>query len=250
MTPEQIRDRIFHTYFLVRRGLLWLAVALPLLLLAVGWRHQIQLGGSMSEYYFAFNPHDSPLRVFPARAVFVGILFVLGICLILYRGFSNTEDRVLDLAGAMAVIAALWPMQAPDYCKNCGSTTFSYVHEGAGIILFLCMAFVAFACVDETLVQLPDRERRWFRTGYFVLATLLLVAPFAVGILAYKLGRYDSRLFYAEWAAIWIFAAYWGLKTYELSQSNLEVLAMRGEMPIRQLPASPSLRQRASRLLD
>jgi hypothetical protein len=249
MTPEQIRDRIFHTYFLVRRGLLWLAFAFPLLLLAVGSWNQIHLGVSMSEYYFAFYPHDG-LRVFPVRAVFVGVLFVLGICLILYRGFSNTEDRVLDLAGVMAVIAALWPMQAPDYCKNCGSTTFSYVHEGAGIILFLCMAFVAFACADETLVQLPDPQRKRFRIGYFVLAALLLVAPVAVGLLAYKLGRSDSRLFYAEWAAMWIFAAYWGLKTYELSKSNLEVLAMKGEMPIRQLPANPSLRQRASRLLD
>ncbi|MGA7388606.1 MAG: hypothetical protein WBW99_11855, partial [Pseudolabrys sp.] len=106
--------------------------------------------------------------------MFVGILFVLGVLLVLYRGFSNTENWVLNLAGFSAVVAALVPMETPLYCGNCGSNTFSIVHEGAGIVLFFCMAFVAWACVDETLVQLPARERQWYRMGYFVLATLLV----------------------------------------------------------------------------
>ena len=71
----------------------------------------------------------------------------------MYRGFSNTENWVLNLAGFSAVVAALVPMETPLYCGNCGSNTFSIVHEGAGIVLFFCMAFVAWACVDETLVQ-------------------------------------------------------------------------------------------------
>ena len=49
---------------------------------------------------------------------------------------------------------------------------------------------------------------------------------------------------------MWTFAAYWGLKSYELSKSNLEEAALKREMQTRQLPVKPSLRQRASRLLD
>jgi hypothetical protein len=251
MTPEQkLQKRIYATYFWVRRGMLLVAIVFPVVLLGIGWWHDIQLQGSMSAYYFAFDPPNSDLRVFPGRVVFVGSLFVLGVLLMLYKGFSNTENWALNVAGLSALVAALWPMQSPRYCLNCGSSTFSYVHEGAGIVFFILMAFVAWACIDETLVQLPARERQWFRFGYFALAILLILAPATVIFMAYKVGRSDSRLFYAEWIAMWTFAEYWGLKSYELSRSNLEEAALKGQMPIRQLPAKPSLRQRASRMAD
>jgi hypothetical protein len=255
MTPEKkLQKRIYATYFWVRRGLVLFGFALPLILLGIGWWNQIHLQSSMSAYYFAFNPPDSQLRVFPGRAVFVGILFVGGILLMFYRGFSNTENWALNIAGLAAVVAALVPMAPPDYCTNCGSNTFSIVHEVAGIVLFLCMAFVAWACVDETLVHLPEHEQKWFRMGYYALAILLILLPAAVLFIAYKFGRSDYRLFYAEWAAMWTFAAYWGLKTIELSMSNLigsnlEEAALKGEMPIRPLKKEPNLRERASRLV-
>jgi len=63
-----------------------LAFVFPPLLLLIGWWNDIPFQSSMSDYYFAFAPPTSELRVFPGRVVFAGILFVLGFFLILYRG--------------------------------------------------------------------------------------------------------------------------------------------------------------------
>jgi hypothetical protein len=81
MTPEQVKEQeklqehIYKTYYGLRNGFFAIAILFPVLLAVIGWWNHIQLQGSMSAYYFAFAPPESPLRVFPARAVFVGFLF-------------------------------------------------------------------------------------------------------------------------------------------------------------------------------
>jgi hypothetical protein len=113
MTPKQLQNHIYKTYWWLRGGLCVLALAFPFLLLGVGWLNGISLQDSMSEYYFAFDPHESPLRVFPVRVVFGGVLFALGFSLILYRGLSMLENVLLSIAGFFALVAALYPMQTP-----------------------------------------------------------------------------------------------------------------------------------------
>jgi hypothetical protein len=98
MTPKQLRNHIYKTYWWLRVGLCVLALAFPFLLLGVGWLNGISLQDSMSEYYFAFDPHESPLRVFPVRVVFAGVLFALGFSLMLYRGLSKLENVLLNIA--------------------------------------------------------------------------------------------------------------------------------------------------------
>jgi hypothetical protein len=43
----------------------------------------------------------------------------------------------------MAFKIWLVPMQPPDYCTNCGSNAFAYVHKMAGVVAFSCIAAVA-----------------------------------------------------------------------------------------------------------
>jgi len=251
MTQTELQEHIFKTYFWLRAGLCFLAFVFPLLLLGFGWWKDVPLQGSMSAYYFAFAPPTSELRDFPTRVVFVGILFALGFFLILYRGFSKTEYWALNIAGLSAILVALFPMQTPDYCKNCGSNAYSFVHGTAALVLFVCIAFVAWACIDETLVQLPDRSRRWFRTGYYALASAMIVAPVAAIVMTYIFGLYDKKTFFVAWFGIATFSAYWALKSYELRMSGVETMALKGQMPMNKFPAErPSIRQRASRLLD
>jgi hypothetical protein len=155
MTPEQLQEHIYKTYYGLRNGFCALAIAFPLLLIAIGWWNQIHIQGSMSAYYFAFAPENSILRVFPGRAVFVGPLFMLAVTMILYKGLSRLENWLLNIAGTAGVVAALVPMQPPDYCKNCGSDAFAYVHEIAGVVAFSCIAAVALFCTKTTLSKLP-----------------------------------------------------------------------------------------------
>jgi hypothetical protein len=252
MTPAELQEHIYKTYFWLRGGLCLLAFVFPLLLLGIGLWKGIPLQDSMSDYYFAFAPPSSELRIFPARVVFVGILFVLGFFLMLYRGFSRTENWALNIAGLSAVLVALFPTQTPVYCNNCGSDRYSFVHGTAAVVLFVCVAFVAWACTEETLVQLPTSTRRYFRMGYDALAAAMIIAPVAVIAMTYILGISDKKIFFVEWIGIVTFSAYWALKTYELSMSKAEKRAMMGQMPvIREVPAEkPSLRKRASRMLD
>ncbi len=255
MTPTELQEHIYKTYFSLRGGLCLLAFVFPPLLLLIGWWKGISIQGSMSDYYFAFAPQTSELRVFPGRVVFVGILFALGFFLMLYRGFSKTENWALNIAGLSAVLVALFPTQTPNYCNNCGSNTYSFVHGAAAVVLFVCTAFVAWACSEETLVQLPDPEKRYFRMGYDALATAMIVAPVAVMVMTYIFGISDKKIFFVEWVGIVTFSAYWALKSYELSmnEGKIEKMATMGEMPTIQAaekPFQPSLRQKASRLLD
>ena len=110
MKPNKLQEHIRSTYFSLRLGLGLLAFLFPVLLVSYGYlREGIPFQTSMSDYYFAFVPKDSPLRVFPMRVFFVGILCAIGVFLILYRGFSRTENWLLNFAGFSAIGVAFFP---------------------------------------------------------------------------------------------------------------------------------------------
>src|SRR5262245_37101929 len=179
MTEEKLQAHIYNTYITLRVGLFFVAAAFPILLWLVGRLNSIDLQNSMSDYYFAFAPTSSDLRVFPGRVVFVGLLFALGVALILYRGFTNGENWLLNLAGAAALVAALFPMQAPDYCTHCENDPISHwvrwVHPVAGVVVFGCLAFVAIRCTKETQKYLTAKQQTFFRWLYWVIAGLMIL---------------------------------------------------------------------------
>ena len=116
-------------------------------------------------------------------------------------------------------------------------------------LIFVCIAFVAWACTEETLVQLPNPKRRYFRMAYYAIAIIMIATPGAVIVMTRIFGIYDKWIFIVETVGIVMFSAYWGLKSYELSMSKAEKKAMTGE-PLRRPKENRSLRMRASRLLD
>jgi uncharacterized membrane protein len=232
MTRAELQEHIIATYFCLRVGLCVLAFLFPVLLLGLGWWKGIPLQGSMSAYYFAFFPTTSELRVFPERTVFVGILFAIGFFLILYRGFSKAENWALNIAGLSALLVALFPMKAPDYCENCGIVAYPHVHSVAAIVLFVCIAFVSFACSEETLALVSDRERKWYRRIYAFLAFAMIVLPVSAVVMTYFFEIYDKKTLFVEWTGIATFSCYWAIKSYELHSSKAEKKVTEGEMPL------------------
>ena len=233
MTPGQLQEHIYKTYVSLRVGLCLLALAFPFLLWGIGRWNDINLQNSISEYYFAFGPPNLEL---PGRVVFVGVLFVLGFFLILYRGFTTIENWVLNIAGACAIIIALCPMPMPDNCTNCGSNPYSSLHYPAAVVLFVCLAFVAAFCTKETLVYLPDpKRRRRYRISYYVIATIIIVTPGILYLMTWDLPVKKYK-FLVETVGIVMFSAYWGLKSIELSQSKVEKNVLMGKALV--LPAS------------
>lgn len=221
MTQTELQKHIFKTYFMLRVGLGALGFLFPLLLVLIGLWEKISIQGSMSDYYFATASPE--LRDFPDRVLFVGILFTLGCFLILYRGFNRTEDWMLNIAGVSALAIALFPERAPSNCNNCGSALIPYVHETAGVVLFVCTAFVAWRCSDATLRYLPDSQKRFFKWLYNGFAGVMFVTPFGVIAMTSIFGVSDWKILIVEWIVIWVFATYWLVKTVELKMDDSEI---------------------------
>jgi len=238
MKPEELRRHIYSTYWYLRLGLFGLALAFPILLFVIGWFNHIDLQGSMSEYYFAFAPHESQDRIFPVRVVFVGILFALGFSLMLYKGLSERENNALNLAGAAAIAAALFPMQPPDYCTNCGHP-WVYLHQIAGVVVFSCLAYVAWCCTNVTESQLDPSLRNWFRRTYRLLAAAMFLVPLAIIVWTAASGIYDKRLYFFETTLLLMFALYWGVRSVELWLTQAERNALGIGQNLEEQPSTP-----------
>ena len=100
------RDDVLGTYRYLR-------IAMPLLLLMLMTSVVIQI--------YASNPDCWQLSVSAyyytaARAVFVGSLIAIGVCLIVYRGNTDAEDVALNISGFLAIVVALVPTVVDETC--------------------------------------------------------------------------------------------------------------------------------------
>lgn len=213
-----ILENISASYFLLRRGLALLALALPILLwLGGGWDH---LQGSISAYYHYSAAGDLNYGAGTVRDVLVGILWAAGAFLFFYKGYSWQEDWALNVAGVAAVCLALFPMDWPSD-DSAQPSLVSIVHSISAVLLFLAMAYVCLFRSGDTVGLMKDEERqRVFKRRYVVLGTLMIVIPLTVVLLHYLVpGPADTSplVFAIEVAGIYVFAAYWLVKSHEIS---------------------------------
>jgi hypothetical protein len=200
-----------------------IAFVFPLLLWAGGAMQGIPLQDSMSAYYHAVFGDKS------MRNWFVGLLFALGILLHLYKGFSKQENIVLNLAGFFAVGVALIPMEwdCGDDCKR-----FT-LHGTSAILLFLCIAYVCIFRASDTLRLLKNKAlAARYRMTYRLLGAGMILSPLIALLMTVMFRQFKSYTFFVEAAGIWTFAAYWLVKSRELSYTNAERLVLRGKIRI------------------
>lgn len=200
---------IVETYFVLRMVIAGGAIVLPPALLV--WAlldARVAAMDSLSASYFT-----------PARGVFVGTLVAIGVALVAYRGYTRGENMLLNSAGVLAVVAALVPTADPAMPGDALTLT-SVVHAVAAVAFFVLAALSIFFYGQETLGSVRDpRARRSYRTVYRALAVLVLALP-AVALLVAWLVESSAALFAVETAALYAFAAFWLVKTYELARSQ------------------------------
>jgi hypothetical protein len=138
------------------------------------------------------------------------------------------------------------------------------IHGTSAVLLFLCLAWVAWRCAGNTLELLPPNHRDlepMFRRLYRGCAVLMVALPltaFALGLVA----RLKQDVFIAELLGIWVFAAYWWIKHRELSLSRAEDQALTGKLDAwkpapaaapaapTQTPVAPAARLASVRMLS
>lgn len=196
---------IVETYFVLRMVIAGGALVLPpALLLWAGLDPDLDMADSLSAFYYT-----------PARGLFVGTLVAIGVALVAYRGYTRGENRLLNAAGVLAVVVALAPTRDP---AAPGLDAANVVHAAAATLFFVHAALSIFFYGQETVGEIRDPElRRRFRGTYRLLVVLVLVLPAAALILAGWAGS-PGALFAVEAAALYAFAAFWIVKTYELSR--------------------------------
>jgi hypothetical protein len=254
--PWELWRHFSDTYVSIRVGLALLAFAFPVLLFVWGrGAHGLPLQPSMSAYFWASDA--THCASFPLRTAFVGVLIAIAAGLYLYKGLTKLENLLLNAAAIFAVVVAAVPerIDATDphprvaaLFKNCPAVeTWSLneqpdlpYHYLAAVALFVCLFFVAWACACKSLEYLPENaaiHAPLFRRTYRAIALAMPVWGVIGGTWVYLARDGESNaVFFLEMGSIWIFGAYWAVKTYELSLSRLDrnpVEAVRNAAPTR-----------------
>lgn len=211
---KQFETDFRHTYFALRTGTGLIGLLLPLVLVAWGLCHEVAWDKmtSLSAFYWLslLPPVDSNALL---RNWFVGSLIAVGACLILYRGYGNLENWLLNAAGLAAIVVALNPMPYPPLHEDPLN-----VHYTAAVIFFLMVGATIWFCADDTLPEDPGtRTRARWIAIYRTFAIAMVAAPLAAFVLVER----AQRTIWIEAIGIWVFSSYWFFKTYELSKVSL-----------------------------
>ncbi|WP_238529224.1 hypothetical protein [Dietzia alimentaria] len=200
---------IVETYFVLRLVIAGGALALPpALLVWAGIDPAVDFVNSISAFYYT-----------PARGLFVGTLVAIGVALVAYRGYTRGENRLLNAAGTLAIVAALFPTEDPGLP---GLDAANVIHVLAAAAFFILAALSIFFYGQSTVGSIPKpAQQRGYRAVYRVLIVLVLFFP-ALSLLLAWLADSTMALFLVETAALYAFATFWIVKTYELSQSHAE----------------------------
>ena len=110
-------------------------IAIPVLIVIIGWsRHQIILP-TLSHYYFG--------EAVPGllRTMFTGFLILVGGLMLAYRGFDDKDNWIHNAAGVLAIAVALFPkaLDAADIFK--GGVRYEFLHGASAVLLFCTAAY-------------------------------------------------------------------------------------------------------------
>jgi hypothetical protein len=226
MDLDHVDKAIVENYRKLRTRIGAITLAFPLVLIAWGAWWGLSVQPTLSDYYFATKPVGTRVDLFPVRLWFCGFLFVVGVFLYKYKGFSDNEDRWLSAAGLFALGVAAFPMSLDgrndwDFVLAWIGLSQLSLHGIFAVLAFACIAIVIFWYADSTLSELKEVRPTLYKTlklAYSGIALFMGLSIATAIVLHYTHGKQGSYILTAEWCGIWAFAIYWFVKNYELSQ--------------------------------
>lgn len=204
------------TYHGLRLGIGVIGIALPVALWLGGLLLDREARGSMSAYYYSDALRD----------IFVGALCMIGAALYLYKGFSTKENVALNFGGLFAVGVAL----IPTFPDNVTDGPLITPHRVFAVLFFLCIAYVAIFRASDTLSLVGDTKvASRLQATYRSLGIAMVVLPVAAIIAGLAHAPFKS-VFLAEALAVWVFGAFWLVKSRELRTTDAQQLALEGKL--------------------
>lgn len=203
-----------QSFIIQRRGMAVLAAMFPIVFLASSFLFgRTEFQTSISAYYWTLDPE---------RNIFVGVLCAVAVFLLLYKGYTWLEDRVLDLAGISAAGIALFPMDKAGDCTSSGVSA----HGVFAVLFFAAIFYICISMSAKSLEDVPDLHRKekfhkaylWcsgIMSGSVILAVLSRFLPKEYGQALCE----SSAMFWFEAVGVWAFSAFWYVKTRELDPS-------------------------------
>ena len=192
----------------------------PLLIVSLAYRERPELMPTLSHYYF-FEEQSAQIRT-----LFTGFLILLGGLMLAYRGFSDADNWIHNVAGIAAIVVAFCP-------KLCDEADLHYAHPesalsvfhapAAGLMFVLAAAAVIYSGGRAFLERLDASERTRLRIAE-VCSLLLMLAGIAIYLLFLYLGREmdvpDYGVLLVEYAGFVGFSAHWLAMTYVIRSAN------------------------------
>lgn len=181
-----------------------------------------QLLGSISEYYYS-----------SMGDVFVGVVFSIGIFLIVYRGFSDLDNILATIAGLAAFGIALFPSGC-DYhysyclslCKGCPEGTKWHFISAA--IFFSILSFFCLFLFTKHNNNGYWRNKWYFWTyfasGIFMLICITLIFIYTRVVSSPPDSIVELRpVFWLESLALWAFGVSWCVKARMIQNKGMYI---------------------------
>ncbi|MBP6024706.1 hypothetical protein [Ferruginibacter sp.] len=212
ITPEKYRennDQII-SYIILRILIGATGIALPFLLM-IGKliaNNSTQIEFSVSDYYDNGTAGD----------ILVGILFVLGLFLMAYKGYERIDSIAANLGGSFALGVALFPTTSSNY-------TIHIMHFVFALLLFSTFIFFSIYLFRKTDPKKVRTKQKTNRNRIYLICGIIMivcVAAIAVGMIwLTELSQTYHLVFWFESIALIAFGFSWVTKA--------EVLFLRDE---------------------
>ena len=217
----KLREHIHEGYHTIRQGIGVLGVLFPVVLINIGgYFFYLDIQDSLSSYYTT-----------PMRNVYIGLLCTIGICLLLYKGFSDLENWMLNAAGAFAFFTAIIPSSLPAV-KGHPPYTWGLLHYTCAGLFFFLIGSVCFFLAATSLDYLDKLEgenkgginTEKFRKRYKRFGLAMWGLPAALGLWSLIDKDFQYVVLLGEIAVVWTFSFYWLVKCDEMKTVDEKIL--------------------------
>ena len=161
----------------LRKAIGWLGISLPFALIILSlipvFKTEVQV--SLSSYYYTH-----------LREIFTGVLCAVGLFLIRYKGYTDKifwkdDNRMTNLAGAMALGVALMPT-SPDACCEKAFTIIPFCDDFLGWFhyIFAALFFIILAVMSFFVFTLGQKKKQQVTHGSFDENTIYRICGCAI----------------------------------------------------------------------